>query len=209
MTSKGGIRQNDDVTDSPSSSNITLGILAGGRATRLGGLDKAWLQRDGESQVQRGQRRFAHEIAAVLVSANRDLARYAQAGLSAVTDRLREDLGPIAGLDTLVHACRTTWLLTIPVDLIEVNERLLPMLVAGSTANGAYAHDDDGPQPLVALWRVAVLRDAVAVAIATGNIAVHALQTNLDMACVRFSGVRFGNLNTLDDLAAAGVSPSP
>ncbi|KLD75466.1 molybdopterin-guanine dinucleotide biosynthesis protein MobA, partial [Xanthomonas hyacinthi DSM 19077] len=32
---------------------VTLGILAGGRAQRLGGRDKAWLQRDGQALVQR------------------------------------------------------------------------------------------------------------------------------------------------------------
>ena len=26
---------------------VTLGLIAGGRATRLGGIDKAWLLRDG------------------------------------------------------------------------------------------------------------------------------------------------------------------
>lgn len=195
--------------DSPTSSNITLGILAGGRATRLGGLDKAWLQRGGEPQVLRWRRRFSSETAAVLVSANRDPSRYAEAGLEVVADRLSDDLGPLAGLDALAAACNTTWLLTIPVDLVGVNECLLPTLIAGSAANGAYAHDDDGPQPLVALWRVAALRDAVAAAIATGDTAVHGLQTGLAMACVRFDGVRFGNLNTLDDLAAAGVMLPP
>jgi len=30
---------------------ITLGILAGGRATRLGGADKAWLRRGGMDQA--------------------------------------------------------------------------------------------------------------------------------------------------------------
>ena len=33
--------------------DTTLGILAGGRATRLGGTDKAWLRRDGVPQVVR------------------------------------------------------------------------------------------------------------------------------------------------------------
>ena len=40
---------------------LTLGILAGGRATRLGGRDKAWLQRDGVPQVVRIARRFDAE----------------------------------------------------------------------------------------------------------------------------------------------------
>jgi len=209
MSSNSGLRGKHDVTDLPSRSNITLGILAGGRATRLDGLDKAWLQRDGVPQVLRWRDRFASEVSATLVSANRDLPRYQAAGLDAVADDIAADIGPLAGFATLAAACRTPWLLTIPVDLVVVDDGLLPALVAASAADGACACDDDGAQPLVALWRVEALGPAVLAAIASGDVAVHALQRRLGLACVRFPGVRFGNLNTPDDLAAAGVhSPS-
>ena len=184
---------------------ITLGILAGGRATRLGGRDKAWLPVAGIPQVLRWQRRFAAETGALLVSANHDPARYAEQGLRVVADRM-PDCGPLAGLDALAQACTTTWLLTLPVDLVGVNECLLPTLCAGAAANGAYAQDDDGPQPLVALWRTTTLRDAAARALDAGEHAVHALQARLGMARVQFAGVRFGNLNTPDDLRAAGIA---
>jgi len=181
----------------------TLGILAGGRATRLGGIDKAWLERDGQPQVLRIVRRFAHQVDSVLVSANRDSLRYARHGLQPVPDH-RTDTGPIGGLEALANACSSEWLLTIPVDLIDVNECLLPSLQAAGVGNGAFAEDDDGRQPLVALWRVGALLRAATEAIDVRDIAIQALQQRLGMACVRFTGVRFGNLNTADDLKAAG-----
>jgi len=193
------------VRDPRPSENVTLGILAGGRATRLGGLDKAWLERDGLPQVLRWRQRFVAEVAATLVSANRDLPRYAAAGLQVLPDPAGIAIGPLAGLSVLAAACLTEWLLTIPVDLVGVNDCLLPSLMAGSAENGAFAEDDDGPQPLVALWRVAALRQATAAAIDSGQTAVHLLQTRLGMTCIRFPGVRFGNLNTPADLAAAGI----
>ena len=189
-------------------SDITLGILAGGRASRLGGLDKAWLERDGVPQVLRIARRFDAKVATVIVSANQDLPRYVDHGLTAVVDDVLE-VGPIGGIDTLIRTCRTPWLLTIPVDVIGVNECLLRTLAAEAAATGAFAVDDDGPQPLVALWRVDALREAIAAAIARRNFAIHALQDQLGMAQVRFSGVRFGNLNTSADLIAAGIRPAP
>lgn len=190
----------------PDRSPITLGILAGGRASRLGGIDKAWIERDGIPQVLRWQRRFANETAAVLVSANRELSRYADAGLVAVADRFNGNPGPIAGLDALLHRCRTTWLLTLPVDLVGVNDCLLPSLWAGRGESGAFAIDADGSQPLVALWRVEAASAAVVAAIGQGNGAIHALQAGLGMPGVRFEGVRFGNLNTPEDLLAAGIA---
>ncbi|MFC5577993.1 NTP transferase domain-containing protein [Lysobacter niabensis] len=183
---------------------ITLGVLAGGQATRLGGVDKAWMERDGLPQVLRWQRRFARETGAMLVSANRHLSRYEAAGLHAVPDRIAGDFGPIAGLDALLGHCRTPWLLTIPVDLVGVNDCLLPSLSSGRSDHGAFAHDDDGPQPLVALWRVGTVSPAVSAAIHRKETAIHALQARLGMAGVRFEGVRFGNLNTPEDLRAAG-----
>jgi molybdopterin-guanine dinucleotide biosynthesis protein A len=91
------------------------------------------------------------------------------------------------------------------VDVVSVHDSLLCRLRAAG-ARGAWAEDDDGPQPLVALWDVVALRDALVPALASGDHAVHALQSRLGMACVRFAGVRFGNLNTPGDLDAAGVT---
>jgi molybdopterin-guanine dinucleotide biosynthesis protein A len=194
------------MTSPPPDNAVTLGILAGGRATRLGGADKAWLERDGVAQVLRLSRRFTAEVAAILVSANRDPARYAPHGLRVVADA-PAGLGPIGGLAALATAARTPWLMTLPVDLLGVNECLLRTLQA-SGPRGAFAEDQQGIQPLVALWRVDLLRDALPAALADGDYAVQGLQRHLRMAPVRFDGVRFGNLNTPADIVAAGMTLS-
>ena len=183
---------------------LTLGILAGGRATRLGGRDKAWLQRDGVPQVVRIARRFDAECGAVLVSANRDLSRYAEHGLRAVADEVA-DIGPLGGIDMLCAHCETPWLLTIPVDIVDANDCLLRTL-ANAGDDGAVADDGDGLQPLVALYRVEALREAVAAAIAAGDFSVQAMQQRMALARVRFAGLRFGNLNTPADLRLAGYA---
>ena len=76
---------------------------------------------------------------------------------------------------------------------------------ACADVDGAYAQDDDGVQPLVALWRVAALRSAIRDALSQNERAVQAVQRRMQMHCVRFTGVRFGNLNTPADLLAAGA----
>lgn len=184
---------------------LTLGILAGGRATRLAGRDKAWIERNGRPLVLALARRLAPEVDATLVSANRNAERYLSHGLRAIHDRAA-DIGPLGGIEALAAACQTPWLLTAPVDVVNVNDCLLRSLRAAGT-RGAWAEDDDGPQPLIALWSVHALRTEAARALASGDFAVHALQSRLGMAPVRFAGLRFGNLNTPDDLAAAGIAP--
>lgn len=181
--------------------DITVGILAGGRASRLGGVDKAWLMRDGEPLVLGLARRFS--AFPRLVSANRHLPRYAAHGLMPVVDRTI-DAGPLAGIEALLAACAGRWLLTVPVDALELPGDLLPRLLA-DPERGAFAIDGDGAQPLCALWPVAAARSAVTQAIARGELAVHAVQSRLGMAGVAWDDCRFGNLNTPADLAAAGI----
>lgn len=184
-------------------SQVTLGILAGGQASRLGGRDKAWLQRAGVAQVVRLAQRFDVECSTVLVSANANLDRYAEQGLTVVSDHV-SGIGPIAGLHALAGACPTPWLLTLPVDLIGTNECLLRTLATAGAA-GAVAQDDDGLQPLVALYRVEAMRGAIETALRSGEHAIQRMQARLGLPRVRFNGLRFGNLNTPEDLHAAGI----
>ena len=142
------------------------------------------------------------EIAAVLIRYGfGDVVR--RIGLATVADRVA-GIGPLGGLDALASACSGEWLLTVPVDVVNINDCLLRRLSACG-GQGAWVVDDDGPQPLVALWPVARLRPALAEAINAGELAVHVLQAKLGMAPLRLEGVRFGNLNTPQDLANAGI----
>jgi len=129
------------------------------------------------------------------------------------------DQGPLGGLEALAAACTTPWLLTVPVDLVFVNDGLVPTLSSSAGETGASVEDEDGPQPLVALWNVAALRTALpseaavipakaAVIPAKAGIhdlSVQGLQARLHMPRIRLPGVRLGNLNTFDDLANAGA----
>jgi len=184
--------------------DVTLGILAGGQGTRLGGIDKAWLHRDGIPQVLRWQQRFQHETAAVLVSSNRPDPRWQQYGLTTVPDRT-PDCGPLSGLDALANACNTPYLFTVPVDLIEIGPGLLQVLAITATDVGASAEDSDGPQPLLALWNVAILKDSLTAAFTSSDYSVRRLQQRLRMSTCYWQGTPFGNLNRPDDLMAAGV----
>lgn len=186
---------------------ITLGILAGGPATRLGGVDKACLQRAGLPQVGRWAQRFAGEHGQVFLSASPD-ERRDRAGAWQVVPDLRTGIGPVAGLEALAAACTTPWLFTLPVDLVGLNDCLLRTLVALRGPDGAFAIDDHGIQPLVTLWRRDALRAACAAVLAgsvRGDAAVRALHDCMELAPVRFRGFRFGDVNTPEDMRAAGL----
>ncbi|HTA66405.1 MAG TPA: NTP transferase domain-containing protein [Xanthomonadaceae bacterium] len=177
---------------------ITLGILAGGRATRLEGRDKAWTVYRGQALIERSIDALGEGFAATLVSANRDRPRYDLLGIRAIADRMPGFPGPLAGIDALLAACETPLLLTLPVDLREIPHDLVQRLGAAGEG-GAVAQDEGGLQPLVALWPVARARDAVAQALARGESAVHRVIETLALPVLRFPGADFGNLNTPED----------
>lgn len=186
---------------------ITLAILAGGPATRLGGVDKACLQRGGVLQVQRLARRFAGEHGQVVLSAKPDERRDRGGAWQVVSD-LRTGVGPVAGLEAMAAACTTPWLFTLPVDVVGLNDCLLRTLVAARGPDGAFAIDDDGMQPLVTLWRREALQAACATVLAggmRGDAAVRAVHDRMDLALVRFRGFRFGNVDTPEDMRTAGL----
>lgn len=121
------------VTASPepaTATNAVTGlILAGGRGSRLGGIDKGLLDLAGAPLVQRVAQRLAGQVGTRLLSANRNLDRYRALGFEPLTDSPYPDAGPLAGLRAGLRACTTPWLLAVPCDMpflpIDLCERLL------------------------------------------------------------------------------------
>mgnify|MGYP002738704556 CR=1 FL=1 len=78
-------------------SQVTGGILAGGRATRMGGVDKGLVVLAGRAMVEYVLDSLRPQTAQVLVNANRSLDQYARYGVPVVADRQEGFLGPLAG----------------------------------------------------------------------------------------------------------------
>ena len=146
---------------------IAVGILAGGQGTRFDGADKGWIERDGRPQIEHvlgAVRANALALAAagagriehVMLSANRTLERYRALGVEVVPDRWPGYPGPMAGVASLVQASSATdeILVTIPVDHRDLpHDFVLRMLVAASSSGDCVvASDNDGLQPLFALY---------------------------------------------------------
>ena len=92
--------------------SVTLGLLAGGRGSRLGGIDKAWLERDGVPQVLRLARRFPGETGPVL----NDVRHAKQNGHRIVTFTRRSDstLAQMSDIVFVVDGSRQTLAGSLP-----------------------------------------------------------------------------------------------
>ncbi|WP_300615191.1 molybdenum cofactor guanylyltransferase [Dokdonella sp.] len=190
---------------------LTIAILAGGAATRLGGRDKgleALLGRPLVAWSLEAAQAMAPE--SVLIVANRHLDDYAGYGRT-VTDDIPGHSGPLAGIAVALASCATPWLMTLPVDCPEPPVDLAARLLAGAIegmATAVVAHDGERRQPLFALYR-SDLASAASLAAIRGQgpwgwqDAIGARE--LDFADRR---AQFRNLNTPEDFIAYAAERS-
>lgn len=91
-------------------------ILAGGQATRMGGVDKGWVEWQGVPLIQHVLQRLAPQVDDVIISANRSLDQYQALGYPVVTDTLPDFSGPLAGIAAALAVCRHDWALVVACD---------------------------------------------------------------------------------------------
>lgn len=181
---------------------ISFGVLAGGRASRLGGADKAQLRLNDASLLERVARAWSQPFRERLLSYNRPAGPQVQ-GWRCVPDIPPGQGGPMSGLEALLAAANGEWLLTVPVDCRDLPPDLPERLAMTSSPVACVVTDADRLQPLVGLWHVARLRSAVADALAADDRAVHALCRRLDVAVLDIAPHRLGNLNSPEDFSEA------
>src|SRR5512134_30781 len=98
---------------------ITGLVLAGGRGERMGGADKGWVQYRGRPMIEWVVERFRPQVGQLLISANRNLERYAAlAHVVADSDSGATDAyaGPLAGVLAGLHCAQTDWIAIVPCD---------------------------------------------------------------------------------------------
>lgn len=182
-------------------------ILAGGRATRFGGEDKGLIALAGRPLVDWVARRLAGRVDEILVSANRETARYAALGFDVVADTLADYPGPIAGFVAAGHQARNEWLLTVPCDCPFLPDDLVPRLLDAAVNKGmdlVRAADAKAVHYTVMLARRGLIADAEAF-LAAGGRKVQTWQERHVCGKVRFDATPnpFFNINSPDDLAQA------
>jgi CTP:molybdopterin cytidylyltransferase MocA len=100
--------------------NLTGLVLAGGRGTRMGGVDKGLQLLHGEPLAAHVLKRLAAQTGPLLISANRHAEVYAGLGApfgaAVVADTLAGFPGPLAGLLAGLRAAGTEFVLSAPCD---------------------------------------------------------------------------------------------
>jgi len=133
-------------------SQVTGVVLAGGRARRLGGIDKGLLPFAGRLLVSHAIEVLEPLCGTILINANRNLDDYRRFGRPVVRDTIPDFQGPLAGILSALQQAETPYLLVVPCDSPRLKSTTLAKLLqalAESESDIAMAHDGDRLHPVV------------------------------------------------------------
>lgn len=197
-------------------------VLAGGRATRMGGLDKGLQTFRGQPLAAIALERLRQQSAGVpgmlAINANRNQPTYAAFGTPVWGDSVPDFVGPLAGFLVAMEQChgRCDYLLSVPCDSplfpLDLLQRLSAALLAQEAdiamvlAPDAQATDGSvlRPQPVFCLMRSS-LGPSLRAFLAGGGRKIGAWTASHRQTKVAFNAPTddpraFANANTLDEL---------
>ena len=187
---------------------ITGLILAGGRAQRMGGIDKGLIPFHQKPLIESTIQRLKPQVDSILINANRNITQYASYDYPVIMDETPDFSGPLAGFLAGLKACQTPYLLTAPCD-----SPLLPtdlgITLASELEHGnwqlVYASTKaaDGKvwaQPVFCLMRADV-QDSLVSFLKKGDHKIDRWFKELKSSAVIFDDDQaFANVNTLEEL---------
>jgi molybdopterin-guanine dinucleotide biosynthesis protein A len=185
--------------------NITAVILAGGKGSRLGGIDKGLVKLNNLPLVQHLVNRIQPQVSNIIISANRNIDSYKLLGFPVYKDEISDYAGPLAGILKALHHCDTEWLLIVPADSPFIPTDLATRLMQNiDDAKLVIPHDGEHLHPTFALIHKS-LQDSLNNYLAKGERKARAWMLQQPHTIVDFSDQAdaFININTEDELQNA------
>lgn len=186
---------------------ITGLVLAGGRGSRMGGVDKGLQTFRGAPMALHVVMRLTSQVGNLMINANQNLGPYEGFGVPVWPDQIAGFAGPLAGLQTGLSHCETEYLVTSPCDSPFLPHDLVERLSAGLVENDAdlaVAVTGEGetrqPHPVFCLAKASLLPHLNQF-LQEGGRKFDGWYASLKVAEVHFPDeAAFRNINTLQEL---------
>ena len=191
-----------------STKDITGLILAGGRAQRMGGVDKGLIPFHGKPLIESAITRLKPQVQSIVINANRNITKYASYGYPVIMDETPDFSGPLAGFSVALKGCKTSYLLTSPCDSPLLPNNLAQLLMTEMERGNfqlvyASSKEVDGKvwaQPVFCLMR-ANLEDSLNQFLQKGDLKIDRWFKELRSSTVIFDDPQvFSNVNTPEEL---------
>lgn len=186
---------------------VTGLILAGGRGTRMGTVDKGLQMFRGMPMALHVMLRLSPQVGTLMINANQNLAPYEAFGVPVWPDQFQGFAGPLAGMQTGLAHCETEFMVTAPCDSPFLPEDLVERLataLAAEQADLAVAVTGEGDNrqahPVFCLMKTS-LHEHLTDFLQGGGRKIDAWYTSLKVTEVSFPDEdAFRNINTLEEL---------
>ncbi len=186
--------------------DVTAIVLAGGAATRMGGVDKGFVKLNGRPLVEHVLSRIKPQCGNVVISANRNRSEYAKYGYAVVGDSLEGFQGPLAGIAASLAVVQTPFAVVVPCDSPFIALDYVQKLSKAFVENGvlaAAAMAESRRQPVFMMLRTQC-QPLLENYLRAGGRRVGAWLESMAVCWVEFSRLAdFDNLNSLDDVMRA------
>lgn len=185
--------------------SISAIILAGGRATRMNGVDKGLVLLQQKPLIAHVIVRLMPQVDEIIINANREITQYQPLGYRVLSDETDDFLGPLAGVQLGLQHAKHEYVLIVPCDSpllpLDLAQRLMAGLLAHN-AEIAVASSEGNPHPVFCLCKKSVLPSLIAY-LQSGARKVSSWQKKQQYIEVDFSDCSeaFTNLNTFAALA--------
>ena len=206
------------MTHSIAPQDITGLILAGGRGSRMGGVDKGLQNFNGIPLALHTLMRLGPQVQSVMINANRNLSAYESFGSAVWPDASADFAGPLSGFLVGLERAETPYVLTVPCDTprlpLDLAERLSQALVredadiamAAATETDEHGHAEVRTQPVFCLMKIE-LSESLVKFTHSGGRKIDAWTAQHKTVVVPFDAegddpLAFANVNTLTDLQA-------
>jgi molybdopterin molybdotransferase len=191
-------------------------VLAGGRGTRMGNVDKGLQPFGGSTMVAHVLERLRPQVASVAINANQNLEAYGAFGVPVWPDDTPGFAGPLAGLEAGLRRCATPYLLTAPCDSPFLPSDLAARLLQGLEDAGAdlalAVTEENGlrqPHPVFCLIKSSKV-DVLSAYLAAGGRRMDGWYPQIKVAEVLFEdAAAFRNINTRDELQSLDPARPP
>ncbi len=196
--------------------DITGLILAGGRGSRMGGVDKGLQTYGGIPMARHALDRLSPQVGSVVINANRNLDAYKGMGVPVFTDGLADYAGPLAGFLAGLEHCETRFMVTVPCDSPLFPNDLVMRLAAALDGDNAdiamvATREDGAPQvqPVFCLMK-AQLRESLVQFTQSGQRKIDKWTAQHRCVEVEFSDAQaFANANTREELQQLASQNEP
>ncbi len=183
---------------------ITGLVLAGGRGSRMGDVDKGLQIFQSKPMVAHVLARMQPQVDTIIINANRNIDTYAAFGHRVVPDAIDGFAGPLAGLHIGMSNATTPLIATAPCDSPFLPLDLVTRLRCALTehdADLAVAKTFDQAHPVFCLTKTA-LASHLHTFLASGQRKIDKWYASLKVVEVSFNDVEsaFANINTVDEL---------